>query len=98
MTYALIVVLIALTGKRGLSGMGALHLRAVFLFSNVGQNAIIDLDHTVRGGAIGAVTLASVNAAVSRLIAGSAVAARLLEGRPTTAISDGLWTSRRYGG
>jgi uncharacterized membrane protein YcaP (DUF421 family) len=41
------------------------------------------------GGMIGAVTLVAVNTAVTRLIAVSATAERIFEGRATTVISDG---------
>ena len=89
LVYTLIVVLIRLTGKRGLSGMSTLDLTVIFLLSNVVQNAIIGDDNSVLGGAIGAVTLVLVNAGVSKLIAVSPAAERLLQGTATTVIRDG---------
>jgi uncharacterized membrane protein YcaP (DUF421 family) len=61
----------------------------IFLLSNVVQNAVIGNDTSLTGGIIGAVTLVTVNTAVNRLIAVSATAARIFDGRPTTVIRDG---------
>ena len=60
-----------------------------FLLSNVVQNAIIGADNSLLGGVVGAVTLVAVNTVVNRLIAVSPVAARVLEGKATTVITDG---------
>jgi uncharacterized membrane protein YcaP (DUF421 family) len=87
--YAMIAVLFRLTGKRGLASMNTFDVIVIFLLSNVVQNAVIGNDTSLTGGAIGAVTLVTVNAAVNRLIASSAVAARIFDGRATTVISDG---------
>lgn len=38
----------------------------IFLLSNIVQNAIIGADNSFTGGAIGAVTLVTVNAGVTR--------------------------------
>jgi uncharacterized membrane protein YcaP (DUF421 family) len=87
--YALIAVLFRLTGKRGLASMNTFDVIVIFLLSNVVQNAVIGNDTSLTGGVIGAVTLVTVNAAVNRLIASSATAARIFDGRATTVISDG---------
>jgi uncharacterized membrane protein YcaP (DUF421 family) len=87
--YALIAVLFRLTGKRGLASMNTFDVIVIFLLSNVVQNAVIGNDTSLTGGVIGAVTLVTVNAAVNRLIASSAAAARIFDGRATTVISDG---------
>lgn len=87
--YALIVVLFRLTGKRGLASLNTFDFIVIFLLSNVVQNAVIGNDQSLLGGMVGAVTLVAVNVAVDRLIAVSAVAARIFEGRATTVITDG---------
>jgi uncharacterized membrane protein YcaP (DUF421 family) len=86
--YALIVVLFRLTGKRGLASMNTFDF-VIFLLSKVVQNALIVIDDSLIDGMIGAVTLVAVNAAVNRLIAVSATAARVFHGHATTVISDG---------
>jgi uncharacterized membrane protein YcaP (DUF421 family) len=50
---------------------------------------VIGNDTSLTGGVIGAVTLVAVNAAINRLITVSATAARILEGRATTVVTDG---------
>ncbi|MFH9350791.1 DUF421 domain-containing protein [Kitasatospora sp. NPDC017646] len=87
--YVLILVLFRLAGKRGLAGLNTFDMVVVFLLSNVVQNAIIGNDNSLLGGAIGAVTLIAVNAAVTRWLARDPRAARVLEGRPTTVVRDG---------
>ncbi|MFD5432112.1 DUF421 domain-containing protein [Kitasatospora sp. NPDC127067] len=87
--YVLILVLFRLAGKRGLAGLNTFDMVVVFLLSNVVQNAIIGNDNSLLGGAIGAVTLIAVNAAVTRWLARDPRAARILEGRPTTVVKDG---------
>lgn len=89
LVYALLAVLFRITGKRGLASMNTFDFIVIFLLSNVVQNAVIGADNSLTGGMVGAVTLVAVNAAVNRLIAGSAVAARIFDGRATTVISDG---------
>ncbi len=61
----------------------------IFLLSNVVQNAVIGNDNSLIGGVIGAVTLIGVNAALTRLIAISATAERILDGQATTVIASG---------
>jgi uncharacterized membrane protein YcaP (DUF421 family) len=87
--YALLVVLFRLTGKRGLASMSTFDMVVVFLLSNVVQNAVIGNDDSLVGGAIGAVTLVLVNAAVNRLSVVSGTAERIIEGTPTAVIADG---------
>lgn len=87
--YALIALLFRLTGKRGLSNLSTFDFVVIFLLSNVVQNAIIGNDISLTGGIVGAVTLVTVNALVNRVVASSATAARIFDGRATTVIRDG---------
>lgn len=89
LVYAIILVLFRLAGKRGLANLNTLDFVVIFLLSNVVQNAIIGPDNSFTGGAIGAVTLVALNAGVNRLVAGSQLAAKWLEGTPTTVITGG---------
>jgi uncharacterized membrane protein YcaP (DUF421 family) len=94
LVYALIVVLLRLTGKRGLASLNTFDFIVIFLLSNVVQNAVIGDDQSLLGGVVGAVTLVAVNVALNRWIAVNATAARIFEGRPTTVISDGRIVDR----
>jgi uncharacterized membrane protein YcaP (DUF421 family) len=87
--YALIALLFRFTGKRGLANLSTFDFVVIFLLSNVVQNAVIGNDTSLTGGIVGAVTLVAVNAAVNRLIASSATAARVFDGRATTVVTDG---------
>jgi uncharacterized membrane protein YcaP (DUF421 family) len=87
--YALIAVLFRLTGKRGLASLNTFDVVVIFLLSNVVQNAVIGNDTSLTGGIIGAVTLVAVNTGVNRLIAVSATASRVFDGRATAVITDG---------
>ncbi|WP_245979783.1 DUF421 domain-containing protein [Streptomyces diacarni] len=89
LVYAVIIVLIRLSGKRGLASMNTFDFVVVFLLSNVVQNAIIGSDYSLLGGVVGAATLVAVNALMNRWLAADTRAAKLLEGDPTTVIEDG---------
>jgi uncharacterized membrane protein YcaP (DUF421 family) len=89
LVYALIAVLFRLSGKRGLANLSTFDFVVIFLLSNVVQNAVIGNDTSLTGGVVGAVTLVVVNAVVNRIVASSATAARIFDGRPTTVIRDG---------
>jgi uncharacterized membrane protein YcaP (DUF421 family) len=89
LVYSTIMLLFRVGGKRGLANLNMLDFAVVFLLSNVVQNAVIGNDDSVTGGVIGAVTLIAINAALNRVINRSPTAARVLEGRRSTVISDG---------
>ena len=89
LVYALIALLFRLSGKRGLANLSTFDFVVIFLLSNVVQNAVIGNDTSLTGGVVGAVTLVVVNAVVNRVVASSAIAARIFDGPPTTVIRDG---------
>jgi uncharacterized membrane protein YcaP (DUF421 family) len=98
--YAVVAVLIRITGKRSLAGLNTLDIAVVFLLSNVVQNAIIGNDLSVSGGAIGAVTLVVVNSLLNRLALVSPVFARIFDGSETRVIENGavlVGPARRLG-
>jgi uncharacterized membrane protein YcaP (DUF421 family) len=94
LVYALIAVLFRVAGKRGLANLNTFDFVVIFLLSNVVQNAVIGNDTSLTGGAVGAVTLVTVNAVVNRVIASNATAARVFDGNPTTVISGGHVVNR----
>ena len=94
LVYALIALLFRVAGKRGLASLNTFDFVVIFLLSNVVQNAVIGNDTSLTGGAVGAVTLVTVNAVVNRAIASNARAARMFDGSPTTVISDGHVVNR----
>lgn len=92
--YAMIVVLFRLSGKRALAGVNTFDVVVIFLLSNVVQNAVIGPDNSFLGGAVGAVTLVTVNAGVTRWLARDPRAARLLEGTATAVVAKGRLKQR----
>jgi len=89
LVYVLIAVLLRATGKRGLSGLNSLDIVVMVLLSNVVQNAVIGSDNSVVGGAIGAVTLVAINAAVNRAALRSDRISRVFDGSDTLLIDRG---------
>jgi uncharacterized membrane protein YcaP (DUF421 family) len=89
LVYGLVAVLIRITGKRGLAGLNTLDIAVVFLLSNVVQNAIIGDDLSVWGGAIGAVTLVSVDWLLNQVAVRSTWFAAVFDGTGTQVIEDG---------
>ena len=89
LVYVVILILVRLSGKRGLATMNIFDLVVVLLIAGVVETAIIGDDTSVAGAVVSAVTLVAVNRAVSLLVDTSPLAARILEGKPTTVIDDG---------
>jgi uncharacterized membrane protein YcaP (DUF421 family) len=87
--YAVVAVLIRLTGKRSLAGLNTLDIAVVFLLSNVVQNAIIGNDVSISGGALGAVTLIAVDALLNRLALTNPLFGKLFDGTETKVIDNG---------
>ncbi|WP_406731378.1 DUF421 domain-containing protein [Streptomyces sp. NBC_01794] len=87
--YALVLLIFRFTGKRGMAAMNTFDFVVLFLLSNVVQNAVIGPDDSVTGGAIGAITLIAMNAALTRWLATDDRAARLLEGTSSPIVEDG---------
>ncbi len=89
--YLALAIILRLAGKRDLAQLNAFDLVVMLLLSNVVQNAIIGPDNSLAGGLIGAVVLIGVNAVVVRVVRRNDRVARLLEGSPTTLVTDGEW-------
>ncbi len=97
LVYALIVVLFRFVGKRSLGALDTLDFVVMFLLSNVVQNAIIGDDNTVVGGAVGAVTLVVVDAALDRVVYRWSWARKLLEGTSTVIVDKGKLRQKMLG-
>jgi uncharacterized membrane protein YcaP (DUF421 family) len=89
LVYVVILILVRVFGKRGLASMNLFDLVVALLIAGVVENAIVGDDTSVAGAAVSAVTLVAVNRAVSFLVDTSPLAARILEGKPTTVVEDG---------
>jgi uncharacterized membrane protein YcaP (DUF421 family) len=87
--YVVILVLIRLSGKRGMATMNIFDLVVVLVIAGTVENAIVGDDASVAGATVSAVTLVAVNRLVSFLVDTSPLAARILEGKPTTVIEGG---------
>lgn len=94
LVYALIVLLLRATGKRGLAGLNSLDVTVMFLLSNVVQNAVIGNDNSFIGGMIGAITLVVVNSVVNRAALRNDGFSRVFEGTDTTVIEHGALVGR----
>jgi uncharacterized membrane protein YcaP (DUF421 family) len=89
LVYVVILILIRVFGKRGLATMNVFDLVVVLLIAGVVEDAIVGNDTSVVGGVVSAVTLIVMNRAVSYMVETSPLAARILEGKPTTVVEDG---------
>jgi uncharacterized membrane protein YcaP (DUF421 family) len=88
-TYALLLVIIRVIGKRSIASMNTMDFVVMLLLSNIVQNAVIGSDNSWVGGAIGAITLVVTNAVVDRLAYRSQRVRRWVEGSPVEVIVDG---------
>ncbi|MEU2432080.1 YetF domain-containing protein [Streptomyces sp. NPDC007861] len=89
LVYALLLVLFRFSGKRSMAAMNTFDFVVMFLLSNLVQNAVIGPDNSVTGAVVGAVTLAVLNAGITRWLASDDRAARLLEGTSSPVIDNG---------
>jgi len=88
-TYALLLVIIRMIGKRSIASLNTMDFVVMLLLSNIVQNAVIGSDNSWLGGAIGAITLVVTNAVVDRLAYRSDLVRRWVEGSPVDVIVDG---------
>ena len=88
--YIVMLVGIRLTGKREVGQMNPFDLVMVLLIANAVQNSMVGPDVSLNGGLISAVTLLTLNALVTRVVAHYRKIRRLVEGSPTLLIHNGL--------
>jgi uncharacterized membrane protein YcaP (DUF421 family) len=88
--YAALVLLLRLFGKRELAQLNQFDLIVLLTLSNTVQNAIIGNDNSITGGLIGAFALMSVNFLIVRFLYRHERIDRVVEGKATTLIENGL--------
>lgn len=87
--YLFLLVAFRLFGKRELGQASTLDLAVLVLVANAVQNGIIGNDVSVTGAVIGAIVLFGMNAAFARAAFHVSWMSWLLEGSPSTLISEG---------
>jgi uncharacterized membrane protein YcaP (DUF421 family) len=90
LVYLVLIVLLRVFGKRELAQLNPFDLVVLLSLSNTVQNAIIGDDNSVTGGAIGALTLLSVNWLVVRMLYGSPKMNRTLGGTARVLVANGV--------
>ena len=87
--YALVMVLVRVSGKRAVGQFTPFDLVLLILIGNAVQNGINGGDNSLTGAAIMATTLIALNYAVAWLAARSERAERIIEGAPVVLARDG---------
>src|ERR1700719_2787007 len=88
--YFFLLIGLRLAGKRELAQLNPFDFIVLMTLSNTVQNAIIGNDNSVLGGVIGATALLAVNYAVVRAARNSRFLQRLLAGRGSVLVKDGI--------
>jgi uncharacterized membrane protein YcaP (DUF421 family) len=87
--YAVLIVLLRITGKRQVGQLAPFDLVLLLVLSNAVQNAMNGGDNSVTGGIISAVTLISLNFLTGWLTFRSKRLEVLIEGQPEVLIHNG---------
>ena len=87
--YALVMVLIRVSGKRAVGQFTPFDLVMLILVGNAVQNGINGGDNSLTGAAIMATTLIALNYGVAFLTSRSRRAERIIEGEPVVLARDG---------
>ncbi|MBA2283574.1 MAG: DUF421 domain-containing protein [Acidimicrobiia bacterium] len=87
--YGGLLLLLRLAGKRDLAQLNSFDFVVLLLLSNVVQNAVIGADNSLSGGLLGAAVLVGVNALLVRVAGRNEAVVALVEGTPSTLVSDG---------
>jgi len=87
--YAVLMVLIRLSGKRTMGQFTPFDVLLIVLLGNAVQNALLGKDTSLGGGLLLAVTLIAINWCVAFVTARSARAERVVEGVPVVLARDG---------
>ena len=89
------LVLLHLSGKRGLAQLNSFDFVVLLLLSNVVQNAIIGPDNSLAGGLLGAAILIAVNQLLVRLAFMNPRFGKALQGGATVVAVDGKIDARK---
>ena len=87
--YALVMVLVRVSGKRAVGQFTPFDLVLLILIGNAVQNGINGGDNSLTGAALMATTLIALNYAVAFVTSRSRRAERLVEGEPVVLARDG---------
>ena len=87
--YALVLVLVRVSGKRAVGQFTPFDLVLLILIGNAVQNGINGGDNSLTGAAIMATTLIALNYGIALLISRSRKAEKLVEGEPVVLAHDG---------
>ena len=90
LVYFFLLIGLRLAGKRELAQLNPFDFIVLMTLSNTVQNAIIGDDNTVLGGMIGAAALIAINYGVVRAARHSRFLQRLLAGRGSILVKDGV--------
>jgi uncharacterized membrane protein YcaP (DUF421 family) len=88
-TYAFMIVLLRITGKRQVGQLAPFDLVLLLILSNAVQNSINGGDNSLIGGFISAISLVAANYTISYVTYRSKRIAGLIEGRPQLLIHNG---------
>jgi len=88
-TYAFMVALLRITGKRQVGQLAPFDLVLLLILSNAVQNSINGGDNSLIGGFISALSLIAANYTISYVTYRSKRVAALVEGRPQVLIHNG---------
>jgi len=88
-TYAFMIVLLRITGKRQVGQLAPFDLVLLLILSNAVQNSINGGDNSLIGGFISAISLVAANYTLSYITYRSKGIAALVEGRPQVLIHNG---------
>ena len=89
LVYAAVLIGLRVMGKRQIGQMNLADLVVILLIANAVQNAMVGPDVSLPGGVLAAMTLLVANFGVTRILARSSFAERLVEGSPTILVKDG---------
>ena len=88
--YAVIVLLMRLTGRRQLGQMTPFDLVLILLIANAVQNAMVGTDVSIFGGLIAAATLLATNAVVGGAVSRIPAFRRAVVGQPVLLVNGGV--------
>lgn len=88
--FAVLLVLLRLTGKRQVGQLAPNDLVLLLILSNAVQNSMNAGDNSLVGGLISAATLVALNYVISRLVLRSKTVERFVDGRPQVLVRDGV--------
>lgn len=89
--YVFVIILLRLGGKREIGQMGSGEFVAILLISNAVQNSMNGGDNSITGGMILSIVIIALSVLVAYLTYRSKRWERLIQGRPTILIRNGIF-------